>query len=484
MTSLCRKTAIFSLLVATFFLTGCSRKSPEMLEKERQSYISQQLTAATELTMSGQLDQAIELLENLDSKYPGESKVWEAMAFAYASKSDHTLAAFYFDQSARQHPDRSDLFLFAAQSYRASGDLASAIQALDSYLALEPQDAHSWKTLAETHLALGRHPDALNAYLQAFRHSPTQPDSKESLEVGKLYMKLNNLAQAEAWLNAALERPDRDNAHLGARLNLLQIQLHRKNWEAAEKQIREIDALDPKALENSPLATSRKQLEEWREAQAQLAREQEALRLQREAEAERLRQNLQAAEQPSPAPEATAPSEPPSEPQAEEPPPAMVSEATPPPPPEPTPFDRARALREEGKLLDAIYLYRRALAEVPDNPEGWFELSQVYYERENYAEAEIAASEAMRREPSNVRYTLQFLRSVQKGQPSDRFMRELARAKERFPKSPEVTLALAQGYEVIQQNYRNARILYEEFLRLAPDHPRRAFVEECLQRLP
>ncbi len=487
MMSLWQKTAIFSLLVATFFLTGCSRKTPEILEEERQSYIRQQLASATELTMGGQVDQAIQLLEKLDREHPGEGPVMEAMAFAYVSKPDHTLAAIYFEQSARINPERADLSLYAARSYMESDDFAAAVQSLEAYLALEPEDTLAWRNLAETQQALGHHRDALNAYLQAFRHSPGPPDSRESLEVAKLYMKLNNLAQAEIWLDTALESPARGHAHLGAHLNLLQIHLSRKDWEAAEKQIRAIDALDSRALDKSPLADSRKQLKEWREAQTLLAREQEAIRRQREAEAERIRQNLQTSSDTPPEPDQKAPETTEAGTEAA---PEETSEAAPvvaettPPIAEPTPFDRARELREEGKLADAIHLYRRALAEVPDNPDGWFELSRTYYDRENFTEAEIAASEAMRREPSNVRYTLQFLRSVQRGQPSDRFMRELARAKERFPQSPEVTLALAQGYEMIQQNHRNARILYEEFIRLAPDHPRREFVEERLQRLP
>ena len=44
-------------------------------------------------------------------------------------------------------------------------------------------------------------------------------------------------------------------------------------------------------------------------------------------------------------------------------------------------------------------------------------------------------------------------------QDRTRLLKELVRAKEKFPESPEITLALAQGYERMVMNLRNAKVL-------------------------
>lgn len=137
--------------------------------------------------------------------------------------------------------------------------------------------------------------------------------------------------------------------------------------------------------------------------------------------------------------------------------------------------------------------YQQAFAETPLSGEIADRLSRCWYQLGHFNDAEIYASEAVRldraraqRQPSHrpqPAYTIQYLRVIQKSQPSHRLLMELIKAKERFPNNPDITLALGRAYELIQGSRRNARIVYEEFLQMAPEHPRAAEIRQKLTQL-
>ena len=56
-------------------------------------------------------------------------------------------------------------------------------------------------------------------------------------------------------------------------------------------------------------------------------------------------------------------------------------------------------------------------------------------------------------------------------------------AYDRFPRSPEIALSLARGYERIDGNNSFAIVLYERFIQLAPNHPLRTEAETSINRL-
>jgi len=161
---------------------------------------------------------------------------------------------------------------------------------------------------------------------------------------------------------------------------------------------------------------------------------------------------------------------------------------SPPSPPPPAAYrsaaDRGDLAYEAEDYLSAVRFYRQALANDSQNADLAYRLSRAYYNQGQYREAELFASEAVRLDRDDVRYTLNYLRAIQRTMGRDALMRELIRAKERFPTSPDITLALGRAYEVIMGNTRNARFLYEEFLTLAPQHPRAEDIRAKLRELP
>ena len=149
-----------------------------------------------------------------------------------------------------------------------------------------------------------------------------------------------------------------------------------------------------------------------------------------------------------------------------------------------SPFDLAKACQLADKYAEAIEHYQAILIDNPESATACFELSRTYYLNENWKAAQLYASEALRIDPDNVAYTLNFLRNIQKTQNQEQLIKELLKAKEKFPNNPEITLALAQCYERLLDNQRNAKILYEEFLNLTDsEHPDRMKAEIALGKL-
>lgn len=499
------------LIVATLFIAGCG-PSEESKQQARENAVVESLDKANRLLFSGQTDTAISQLETLDQANPNNPEILEALAFAYAKKPDHAMAAFYFDTVVQSDPDRSDLALYAARSHAETGDSASAARAYQLYLKDSPEDAAAWQALARNLAADSQRKPALNAYHEASNRSGKPPAASDAAVIGQLYIELENYPQATRWFEASLEMPAEDDSQQQALLGLLELDLLAKRWTEAEKRLAQLDQIDADALDNSPLAATRLELAQWRDAQEALKAESqlqvasveaaEPTEPDEQAEGsitiDRTGQTISLADgEPaalpdkvllSPPDQATAggdiaptplaSDEPPVEPTPE---PTPEPEPEPLPPVEPTTAELAATAYETGLFDEAVRLYQIALAEDPTSAPIYFELSKAYYKTKSWPQSELYATEAMRRDPENLRYTVNFLRSIQRTQPRERLMAELINAKERFPDSSDVTLALARGYERIYNNRRNAIFLYEDFLNLAPDHPQAEEVRQHLQ---
>ncbi len=542
-----RKLAVLGLALATLFLNGCGQSESERLEARREA-ITQGLDRANRLLFSGQTDQALDQLEALDQQYPNSPEVLEAMAFAYAKKPDHALAAFYFDTVVQLDPSRADLAMYAARSHGETGDTASAARAYQIYLQDSPEDAAAWRALAQALTSEHKSKAALDAWLQAIKLSGGKPDAADAASIGRLYLDLDNLPQARRLFEASLTAPAEGDSRARALLGLLEVDIREKQWAAAEKRIAQLDKVDPAALDNSPLAAARLELKSWREAQAELAKQQLVAATEKKkaeeaaalAQAEAVRKegtsgtitidrtgetiNLAGGSNTALPPDldksATLPGPPahreeervtatvaetgattPTNTGEEVAPTPLangstgttattttvtetVVEVAAPPPVSPQSLrERADLAYEAGNFAEAIRLYQAALAEEPDAAPVYYGLSRAYYESKQWPQAELYASEAKRLNPGDLRYTVNFLRAIQRTQSSERLMAEMIRAKERFPDSPDITLALARGYERLYNNRRNAIFLYQEFLTLAPAHPQAEDIRRHLQTI-
>ena len=135
-------------------------------------------------------------------------------------------------------------------------------------------------------------------------------------------------------------------------------------------------------------------------------------------------------------------------------------------------------------LDTAAELYRKVLDNSPSRHEIWDRIAQVYFANEEFNTAESAALQAIRYQPSNIVYTINYLNIAKKTKSEIRFLSELLSASKQFPNSPEITLSLARAYDRNSRYRFKAKEYYTKFITLAPNHPQRSEAEAAISRLP
>ena len=143
----------------------------------------------------------------------------------------------------------------------------------------------------------------------------------------------------------------------------------------------------------------------------------------------------------------------------------------------------AESASMEHDYKQAIQLYWQALGRANARADIWNQLSLAYRLDGQAKNAETTALEATRLAPQEIDYTLDYLRVIQRTKKPEDFLAELETAYDRFPRSPEIALSLARGYERISENNSSAIVLYERFIQLAPNHPLRNEAEASITRL-
>lgn len=287
-----------SLSLTLVLLAGCS--SPE--EKK-----SARITEALELSEAGEYAAAIEILETLTAQYPNDLEVLTSIGKVYTAEGDHTMAAFFLEQAHLQAPEDNERLFQAYNSLRAADQPAGHLLEKLAEQAPDAMDATLWARLGQDRGAANQIQPALNAYLKSTESAPASAETAAA--IGQLYIKIGNLAQAEAWLERAADNDD-PNA-MTALFGLLEIKLRQKDWPGAEATLEKLDTQFPGAVEASQWNQARQELVRWREAQdamrARLARaeaEKEAERLAAEAAAEAEAETAQAEQSAEPPSEA------------------------------------------------------------------------------------------------------------------------------------------------------------------------------------
>ena len=442
-----KKTALLFLLTSFLLLLSC---------KSRETIMAEVIAKANENLSEGKLDQAIGLLEALNSRYDGETEIKEALAFAYAERNDYQRSAQIFSEIAGSDQNKVHFLLNAASILESAGKLEAAAAKYVEFLEHDSESARVWRTLGRISNKLNNPREAIESYLESYRIEPT---GKSAVQLGGLFAELANMPQSESWYQTAIELAD--GSEVDAYLGLLSIALKQNNPESAERIVEHLDQAHPGELDVSNLASVRSDLARWRlEEQERLARE---LREKAEAarraaaarrEAERLKAEADEAQEPEPEPENPL-----------------------------SHLANARRLKSEGRFDEAIAEYWEAIKLNDASGSVWSELSSTYLQAGQESWAEVTALEAIRREPLNSHFNLQYLTAVRRTKDRFAYLEELKKAKKKLRDSPEVTLALARAYRDISGGARDAATFYREFLILAPNHPDREMVEAELTSL-
>lgn len=530
-----------------FLVSGCS--SPE-------KRLARGLEEAKEALQSGDVNQAIDQLLEINEAFPGNPDVLEQLGFAYVQEPDPFSAAIFLQQAVDADPTRTYLLDAVAENYSAVGDRQSAKTAYARYLEDFPDDADAWYAIAELYQQDNQTRPAVDAFLKAFQLRDRPVTGEEAIIMGDLFFRLDNIPRAEGYYQQALEADPLSG--LPALFGLLQINAQAGNWPVVERVIERLDADYPGALDASQFANLRLDLKAWEEARARF----EARRKAQEEAAERAANNLEATigsptrpdpltdgetvadasetaadrngtgdegstsgespavgtkaartEVPEPSSDGSVTVLPAEQAGADDEgklagidPGDPVEFDTPDPvggnvvggifdplddmetiatelPPVPADVAEARRARLQGDYTTAVRLLWRALGKNPSRHEAWYELSLSYLGAGDPASAETASLEAMRLNPRDPAYALHHVDVIRESRSPSYVIRELRRAKERFPDNPEITFELAVSYEEISRDPRNAIFLYREFLEIAPNHPLTGEVENKLRRL-
>ena len=444
-----KKTALIFLLTSSFLLLSC---------KSQETIIVEKIAEANENLSEGKLDQAIGLLETLNSRYEREAEIKEALAFAYAEKKDYQSSAQMFSEIAGLDENKAHFLLNAANILESAGKLEEAAGLYVEFLEHEPESSQGWRTLGRINKSLNKPREAIKYYLESYR---IVPNGKSAVQLGNLFAKLANIPNSESWYQTAIELDD--GSELEAFLGLLSIAMEKNNPEYAQKIVLHLDQAHPGELDVSNFASVRSDLARWKEQQAALKRElkeQEKLAnelREKEAAARRAEKQLIDKEEEGHESDAGNP---------------LSSLAN------------ARRLKSEGLLDEAVAQYWEVIKLDDTSGSIWSELSSSYLQSGQESWAEATALEAIRRDPLNSHFNLQYLTAVRQTKDQFTYLEELKKTKEKLRNSPEITLALARAYREISGGALEAAALYQEFLILAPTHPDREIVEAELTNLP
>ena len=545
------KKVTFILIPLTLAIfAGCS--GPE--EKRAKS-----LNEVAQLRSAGDDTTALAALDALAQTYPNDTDILRQIGSIHQALGNNAEAAFYLSAACAQAPDNVELLY---QTYRAQENAdqpAAAYSLLETLVAIEPEAISDelWLRLGGLRAQAQQTQPALDAYLKGIDPEHRTPSAETAVAIGSLFKQLDNLPQAERWLNIAANSDD-PNA-LPALFGLLELHLRNKNWTAAEAVITQLDKQFPGKIDASEWANARDELERWRSAQTamqtELAKTQAAqaaaeivastatettnvtdLDTGNAAEGKaQIIADMEHAEAMADAPALEA--EPTSNGAAIAFDPSIAIE-----PAEPAlSFDVAFDQQAEGAITDysvsnsdrndsiaadlvietgaaaleptsairptltprsleqllanaetaslqhdnkqAIKLYWQALGRANDRADIWNQLSRAYRIDGQAKNAETTALEATRLAPQEIDYTLDYLRVIQRTKKPEDFLAELETAYDRFPRSPEIALSLARGYERISGNNSAAIMLYQRFIELAPNHPLRAEAQTSISRL-
>lgn len=476
-------------LLACIALAGCGKPSPDAAET---------LATANQLIDQGSVGQAIKLLDAFRAENPGDAAIVESLAFAHSRNRDHLMAAITFLDLANLRPDQPEYILFAAEALSMAEDWVGASDQYRRYLQARPQDTAAWIQLGNAEERQDRPALALDAFLKAY---DLGKDSRLALRIARLYAAQNQTAQAKTWYLtvAATDKSLSAEALLGQ----LELEMANGRYSEADAIARRLNKEHPGMLELSPMAALLDQLTEWRtkEDAAETRRKAEEAEQRRKKAAEEraaaiaaINERAQATQQAGPTPISTAISADGTltttvrsaevAPQLPPPPPP------PPPAPEPLPLTFADQLALDaesaavsGNYQQAVTLYRRSLAEDPSQVERWRALAIASLNANEPQLALAAILEARRRNPENTGILLDYFAITERALPPQAYFNELDAAYQEDSSNPDLILRLARAYNFLVHNRGSARILYNEFLRLAPDHPEAPFARAELADL-
>lgn len=418
-------------------------------------------------------DEAIQILRRGLDKYADSEEIRIALSRTLQNTGQKEEAVELLETAVEQDPDNDQLWVEIAELRAQLGQHEEAINAFETYLKNHGSDFLAWKALALEYEASGKITPAIKA---ALKWNELTPSSQPALKLGELYLASSNIPQARSWFGQAAAYGDKYAAK-GALAELIKLETSLQQFQQAANRLREYrsrygpEDRDPRVQESATV------LEEWTRAREEIAqaaaeieRERRELEEKRRTRDEQASAEAEESEAPAQAADSrdqsvaamtadtggrarSSPS------RGERPPEALfgdnnapadlpeqsaeAEESEAPQNQEASRLEEAIGAIEEQDYSHAISLLWDLLGEDDGDAELWYRLSQAYFQRQDWYDAEATILEAKRRAPRSEAIADQYLRTIAKTQNMMRVVDEIKAFKGLFPRSSAIALTLA-----------------------------------------
>ena len=456
---------------------------------------------------------AIELLETHIEKYEQDVAILQLLAQSHLQANDPFTATIILLNAYELDSQNAEILDLYFKSLKAANMSPESILLDVAQISPKSLNQDEWQLVSNLWAKQGKFEDALDAYFKYLgRKKATRSTSPEAaLQVGDYYLALTQTKEAKSWLSIAANSNSIEA--LPAQMKLLSIELQEKDWVALSKRIELIEKQFPSALEASsfselPQIVSQK-LEEKKQGTLvqsntlKTADSDKAGSIQNIEDLEAFANQVAQPFLDEGGVDDSTPAEfnpeieiEPADPYLSDFDTAELGEAF-----DPSTLATISQTKLTAKEIDALIseanqsvlnndleaaaeLFRKVLDNNPIRHEIWDRIAQIYYANEEYNSAESASLQAIRFQPSNIAYTINYLNIARKTKSEIRFLSELLSASKQFPNSPEITLSLARAYDRNSRYRFKAKDYYTKFITLAPNHPQRSEAEAAISRLP
>jgi tetratricopeptide (TPR) repeat protein len=151
-----------------------ARARQKVLENlDRLSERQRGMVEAQEAIRAGRDEQGIEILERLIARYPDQENAYNMLVGAYRSKGDSAKSIEIGQRAIKALPQVGGLHNNYAYLLIESGRYPEALQELETYARLDPNEPNPYDSQAELYLIMGQADRALDRYAQVLKIDPS-----------------------------------------------------------------------------------------------------------------------------------------------------------------------------------------------------------------------------------------------------------------------------------------------------------------------
>ncbi|MCH7948058.1 MAG: protein kinase, partial [candidate division Zixibacteria bacterium] len=196
---------------------------------------------------NGNMDGAKSMLKEIISEFPDDKYAYERLARGHINiVGDLVKGIYYLKEALKIDPGDKLLYNLLAYAYKDMREYDKAIDALDKYIAIAPNEPNPYDSRGEIYAAAGKFDLAVAAYRQALTKDPRFVGSLNALVL--IFCHLRDYERADSCAQALINDKEKQ-ARSAGRLYLSYSKLHQGKFEQALQILDEGIAAD--GLDNS-----------------------------------------------------------------------------------------------------------------------------------------------------------------------------------------------------------------------------------------